>query len=91
MTIVARKDFEPETLEELVAYVKENADTVTLANAGIGAASHLCGLLIEQADRRRPHRGPLRRHRPRADRPGRWPGRLHVRPDDQHRRADPVR
>ncbi|MEJ7796391.1 MAG: tripartite tricarboxylate transporter substrate-binding protein [Nocardioides sp.] len=49
MTIVARNDFEPETLEELVTYVSENADTVTLANAGIGAASQLCGLLIESA------------------------------------------
>ncbi|MBA3325729.1 MAG: tripartite tricarboxylate transporter substrate binding protein BugD, partial [Rhodobacteraceae bacterium] len=43
MTIVARKDFEPTTLAELVDYVKANADTVTYANAGIGAASHLCG------------------------------------------------
>ena len=49
MTIVARKDFEPKTLEELVAYVKGNTDKVTLANAGVGAASQLCGLLIEQA------------------------------------------
>ena len=49
MTIVARRDFEPDTLEQLVAYVEENVDTVSLANAGIGAASHLCGLLIEQA------------------------------------------
>ena len=49
MTIVARSDFEPETLEELVTYVEENADTVTLANAGTGAASQLCGLLIEEA------------------------------------------
>ena len=49
MTIVARSDFEPETLDELVSYVSDNADTVTLANAGIGAASHLCGLLIESA------------------------------------------
>ncbi len=48
MTIVARSDFEPETLEELATYVEENADTVTLANAGVGAASQLCGLLIEQ-------------------------------------------
>jgi tripartite-type tricarboxylate transporter receptor subunit TctC len=47
MTIVARKDFEPTTLQELVAYVKANADKVTLANAGIGAASHLCGLLFQ--------------------------------------------
>jgi tripartite-type tricarboxylate transporter receptor subunit TctC len=49
MTIVARSDFEPNTLEELVEYVKANADTVTYANAGFGAASQLCGLLIESA------------------------------------------
>ena len=49
MTIVARPDFEPETLEELVTYVEENIDEVTYANAGIGAASQLCGLLIESA------------------------------------------
>ncbi|NPD03527.1 tripartite tricarboxylate transporter substrate binding protein BugD [Nocardioides sp. zg-1308] len=49
MTIVARPDFEAETLEELLAYVEENADTVTIANAGVGAASQLCGLLIEEA------------------------------------------
>jgi tripartite-type tricarboxylate transporter receptor subunit TctC len=49
MTIVARSDFEPETMEELVQYVKENQDTVTLANAGIGAASHLCGLLLQES------------------------------------------
>lgn len=49
MTIIARKDFEPNTLEELVAYVTANADTVTYANAGIGAASHLCGLLFQSA------------------------------------------
>jgi tripartite-type tricarboxylate transporter receptor subunit TctC len=49
MTIIARSDFEPTTLEELVAYVTENADTVTYANAGIGAASHLCGLLFQSA------------------------------------------
>lgn len=49
MTIVARKDFEPETLAELVEYAKANAETVTLANAGIGAASHLCGMLFMDA------------------------------------------
>jgi tripartite-type tricarboxylate transporter receptor subunit TctC len=46
MTIIARKDFEPNTMAELVDYVKANVDTVTYANAGIGAASHLCGLLF---------------------------------------------
>ena len=49
MTIVARKDFEPETLEDLIAYVKENGENVTYANAGIGAASQLCGLLFMDA------------------------------------------
>jgi tripartite-type tricarboxylate transporter receptor subunit TctC len=46
MTIVARKDLEPADLKGLVDYVKANKDTVTLANAGIGAASHLCGMLF---------------------------------------------
>lgn len=49
MTIVARKDFEPQTLAELIDYVKANKDTVTYANAGIGAASHLCGMLFMSA------------------------------------------
>jgi tripartite-type tricarboxylate transporter receptor subunit TctC len=49
MTIVARKDFEPNTLQELVEYVRANADDVTYAHAGIGAASHLCGLLFQNA------------------------------------------
>ncbi|MEU7908461.1 tripartite tricarboxylate transporter substrate-binding protein [Actinoplanes sp. NPDC049118] len=49
MTIVARKDLEPATFQDLVTYVKANATKVTLANAGIGAASHLCGLLFQAA------------------------------------------
>jgi tripartite-type tricarboxylate transporter receptor subunit TctC len=49
MTIVARKDFEPNTLAELIEYVQANKDTVTYANAGIGAASHLCGMLFMSA------------------------------------------
>jgi tripartite-type tricarboxylate transporter receptor subunit TctC len=49
MTIIGRKDFEPTTLQELVDYVKANQATVTYANAGIGAASHLCGLLFMEA------------------------------------------
>jgi tripartite-type tricarboxylate transporter receptor subunit TctC len=49
MTLVARKDFEPADLKGLVEYVKANKDTVTVANAGIGAASHLCGMLFMSA------------------------------------------
>ena len=49
MTIIGSPNFEPTTMEELLAYVEENIDTVTYANAGIGAASQLCGLLFETA------------------------------------------
>ena len=49
MTIIGAADFEPNTLEELVEYVTANADTVTYAHAGIGAASQLCALLFQDA------------------------------------------
>ncbi|MDR4307889.1 tripartite tricarboxylate transporter substrate binding protein BugD [Chelatococcus sambhunathii] len=46
MTLVARSDFEPKDLKGLIEYVKTNKDKVTYANAGVGAASHLCGMLF---------------------------------------------
>jgi tripartite-type tricarboxylate transporter receptor subunit TctC len=49
MTLVARKDFPAKDLKELIAYVKANKDKVTYANAGLGAASHLCGMLFMSA------------------------------------------
>jgi tripartite-type tricarboxylate transporter receptor subunit TctC len=49
MTLVARNDFPPKDLKELIAYVKKNKDKVTYANAGLGAASHLCGMLFMTA------------------------------------------
>ena len=49
ITLVGRPDFPPADLPELVSYVKENADQVLYAHAGIGAASQLCGMLIMQA------------------------------------------
>jgi tripartite-type tricarboxylate transporter receptor subunit TctC len=49
MTLVARRDFPPKDLKELIAYVKKNKDKVTYANAGLGAASHLCGMLFMTA------------------------------------------
>lgn len=49
MTIVARKDLEPSDFKALVEYAKANKDTVTVANAGLGAASHLCGMLFMSA------------------------------------------
>ena len=49
MTLVARKDFPAKDLKELVSYVQANKDKVTYANAGVGAASHLCGMLLMTA------------------------------------------
>jgi putative tricarboxylic transport membrane protein len=49
MTLVARGNFPAKDLKELIAYVKKNKDKVTYANAGLGAASHLCGLLFMTA------------------------------------------
>ena len=49
MTIIAGKDFPPNNMGELVDYVKANKDKVSYANAGVGAASHLCGMLFMSA------------------------------------------
>lgn len=49
MTLVARKDLPAKDFNELRAYLKANGDKVTLAHAGLGAVSHLCGMLFRQA------------------------------------------
>ncbi len=49
MTIIGRPDLEPNTFPELLAYLKKHGDKVTMGNAGLGAASHLCGMLFMQA------------------------------------------
>jgi tripartite-type tricarboxylate transporter receptor subunit TctC len=49
MTMVARHDLPPKDLKELIDYIAKNKDKVTYANAGIGAASHLCGMLFMSA------------------------------------------
>jgi tripartite-type tricarboxylate transporter receptor subunit TctC len=49
MTLVAKQDFPAQDLKELIAYVKANKEKVNYANAGLGAASHLCGMLFMTA------------------------------------------
>jgi len=49
MTLLARKDFPPDNLRDYVAYVRANKERINLANAGLGAVSHLCGMLLQQA------------------------------------------
>lgn len=46
MTIIARPDFEANTLAELIAAMKAGGTKITFGNAGLGAASHLCGTLF---------------------------------------------
>jgi tripartite-type tricarboxylate transporter receptor subunit TctC len=49
MTLLARRDFPANNLGEFIAYVRANKDKINLANAGLGAVSHLCGMLLQQA------------------------------------------
>ncbi len=49
MTLLGRKDLPAKNLPELMAYVKANASKINLANAGLGAVSHLCGMLFQKA------------------------------------------
>jgi tripartite-type tricarboxylate transporter receptor subunit TctC len=49
MTLIARKDMPAKNLQELMAYVKANSSKINLANAGLGAVSHLCGMLFQTA------------------------------------------
>jgi tripartite-type tricarboxylate transporter receptor subunit TctC len=49
MTLLARRDFPADNLREFIAYVRANKDKINLANAGLGAVSHLCGMLLQQA------------------------------------------
>jgi len=49
MTLVARADLEPADGKALVDYIKANGDKISYANAGIGSASHLCGMMLMNA------------------------------------------
>jgi tripartite-type tricarboxylate transporter receptor subunit TctC len=49
MTLLVRTTLPVNNVKELIGHVKQTKDKITLANAGIGAASHLCGLLFQQA------------------------------------------
>jgi tripartite-type tricarboxylate transporter receptor subunit TctC len=49
MTLLARKDFPANNLQEMITYVKANKEKINLATAGLGAVSQLCGLLFQRA------------------------------------------
>ena len=49
MTLIGKTGLPPDNLKDLIAYIKGNKDKLNLGNAGLGAASHLCGLLFMSA------------------------------------------
>ena len=49
MLVAARNGFPAKNLAEFVPYVKANASKISLAHAGVGSASHLCGLMLQNA------------------------------------------
>jgi tripartite-type tricarboxylate transporter receptor subunit TctC len=49
MTIVGRSTLPANNFAELRTWINANKGKINLANAGLGAASHLCGLLFQQS------------------------------------------
>jgi tripartite-type tricarboxylate transporter receptor subunit TctC len=49
MTLVGRPTLPANNYKELSAWIEANKGKINLGNAGLGAASHLCGLLFQSA------------------------------------------
>jgi tripartite-type tricarboxylate transporter receptor subunit TctC len=49
MTLIARPNIPANNFKELTAWITQQKGAVNLGNAGLGAASHLCGLLFQSA------------------------------------------
>ena len=49
MTLIGKADLQAKNFKELLAWIKANGSKVNYGNAGLGAASHLCGLLLMSA------------------------------------------
>ena len=49
MTLVGRPTLPANNYADLVKWLEANKGKINLANAGLGAASHLCGLLFQQS------------------------------------------
>ncbi|MFN4359170.1 MAG: tripartite tricarboxylate transporter substrate-binding protein [Hylemonella sp.] len=49
MTLIGKPSLPANNYKELVTWINENKGKVNLGNAGIGAASHLCGLMFQNA------------------------------------------
>ena len=49
MTLIGRPTLPAKNYKELAVWIGENKGKVNLGNAGVGSASHLCGLLFQNA------------------------------------------
>ena len=49
LTLIGRSNLPANNFAELRTWINANKSRITLANAGLGAPSHLCGLLLQQA------------------------------------------
>lgn len=49
MTLIARPTMPANNFKELTAWIQQNKGKINLGNAGLGAASHLCGLMFKAA------------------------------------------
>ncbi len=49
MTLIARPTLQASNYAELIKWLDANKGKINLANAGLGSASHLCGLLFQQS------------------------------------------
>ncbi len=49
MTVVGKPGLPASNYAELLKWLEANKGKINLANAGLGAASHLCGLLLQQS------------------------------------------
>ncbi|MCF8211776.1 MAG: tripartite tricarboxylate transporter substrate binding protein BugD, partial [Rhodoferax sp.] len=51
MTLIGRPTLPAKNYKELVLWLEQNKGKINLGNAGVGSASHLCGLLFQNATR----------------------------------------
>ena len=49
MTIIGKPGLPANNFKELVAWMQQNKGKINLGNAGVGSASHLCGMLFQHA------------------------------------------
>ncbi len=49
MTLIGRPNLPAKNYKELVTWIGQNKGKINLGNAGVGSASHLCGLMFQNA------------------------------------------